>query len=256
MEGDDKAETEPRDMTGRELVVHHRSASMADLPVRITSALVMVAITAGALWLGGWFWVGFVVLIAGLLIWEWNRLMSASDASPLGEITGLFLGVVYICGAALAIVQVRLTYDAFSVAFGFFLPIIAVDVGAYFAGRSIGGPKIAPRLSPSKTWAGLGGGALAASCVTLANELLDIGPAALYPGYDALSLLGAVVAGALIAVIAQAGDFFESWLKRRAGLKDSSGLIPGHGGLLDRLDGFLSVFFVLFVVALGPGLLG
>ena len=87
-------------------------------------------------------------------------------------------------------------------------------------------------------------------------ELADFGPAAGAPGYDAISIGFAVLAGAVIAVLAQTGDFFESWMKRRAGVKDSGALIPGHGGLFDRLDGFLAVFFVLFVIATAGTLLG
>lgn len=229
---------------------------VSDLPLRVVSAIVMIAVSGLALWLGGWVWTGFVVLVAGLVLWEWNALVRAARISPIAEITWLFFGAIYVCGAGLAMIQVRMSFDALGVALGFILPIIAVDVGAYFSGRAIGGPRIAPRLSPSKTWAGLGGGALAASLVTLANELLDHGPSAVSPGYSAMSLVGAVIAGILIAVIAQAGDFFESWMKRRARVKDSSALIPGHGGVFDRVDGFLSVFFLLFVVAVAPGLLG
>jgi len=231
-------------------------AGVSDLPVRLVSAVIMAILAGGALWLGNWFWVGFVVLVGGLVLWEWNRLVHASDASVLGELVWLFFGAIYVSGAALALLTVRVRYDAFSVAVGFMLPIVAVDVGAYFAGRAIGGPKIAPKLSPSKTWAGLGGGAVAAAIVTVTNELLDIGPASLFPGYDALSILGAIVAAVLIAVMAQGGDFFESWMKRRAGMKDSSNLIPGHGGVFDRADGFLAVFFILFLVAFMPGLIG
>ena len=149
----------------------------------------------------------------------------------------------------------RISYSALEVALVFIAPIIAVDVGAYFAGRTIGGPKIAPSISPSKTWAGLGGGAVAASIVALAIELTGFGPAA-SSQFRINGLLLAFAAGTLIAVIAQIGDFFESWMKRRAGVKDSSNLIPGHGGFFDRVDGFLSVFFVLFVVAVAPNLLG
>ena len=129
------------------------------------------------------------------------------------------------------------------------------DIFAYFAGRAIGGPKIAPRISPAKTWAGLGGGATLAGLVGITVEILDFGPAAI-PGYSWISLAAAVIGGILIAVLAQAGDFFESWMKRRAGVKDSGSLIPGHGGLFDRLDGFISVFFVLFVIATATTLLG
>lgn len=255
-------------MADAENRVRDHVAGVSDLPVRLASAIVMLVIAGGALWLGGWLWTGFVALLAGGVLWEWNRLVSRFGASTLAEAVWFFGGVVYIGGAALAMMALRngagflpvngqsLGYAPVEVLIGYILPIIAVDAGAYFAGRAIGGPKIAPRISPSKTWAGLGGGALAAGLVALGNELADFGPAAASPGYDLVSVALALAAGGLIAVIAQAGDFFESWMKRRAGMKDSSNLIPGHGGLFDRLDGFLAVFFVLFVFAVVPTLLG
>ncbi|MEO0590933.1 MAG: phosphatidate cytidylyltransferase, partial [Pseudomonadota bacterium] len=178
----------------------------------------------------------------------------AMKASPLGEVVWLFFGALYVTGAALAMIQVRVNYSAFGVALTYLAPVIAVDVGAYFSGRAIGGPKIAPALSPSKTWAGLAGGAAAASLVFIAvvasGWMPELGENASVTG-----LLLAVLAGVLVAVIAQAGDFFESWMKRRAGVKDSSALIPGHGGVFDRVDGFLAVFFLIFCVNVVPGLL-
>ncbi|WP_086616758.1 phosphatidate cytidylyltransferase [Erythrobacter tepidarius] len=245
-----------------------RKQAVSDLPVRLGSAVVMLVISFGALWLGGWFWTGFVGVLALGVLWEWNRLVRRFAASGLSETLWFFAGVLYIGGAALAMMALRngaqflpvngqsLGYGPLEVLCGYIAPIVAVDVGAYFAGRAIGGPKIAPKISPSKTWAGLGGGALAAGLVGLGNELADFGPASGSPGYDMASLALALVAGLLIAVLAQSGDFFESWMKRRAGVKDSSNLIPGHGGLFDRLDGFLAVFFMLFVIALGLRLLG
>ena len=240
---------------------------VSDLPVRLASAIVMLVVAGGALWLGGWFWTAFVALLAGGVLWEWNKLVGRFGGSALAETAWFFGGVLYIGGAAIAMMAVRngrqilpldakLTgYGPLEVLVGFILPIVAVDVGAYFAGRAIGGPKIAPRISPSKTWAGLGGGAVLAALVAVAVELTDFGPAAV-PGYTTISIGTAVLGGVLIAVLAQAGDFFESWMKRRAGVKDSGALIPGHGGLFDRLDGFLAVFFVLFVIATVPTLLG
>ena len=245
-----------------------RKQAVSDLPVRLGSAVVMLVISAGALWLGGWFWTGFVGALALGVLWEWNRLVGRFGVSAVAETLWFFGGVIYIGGAALAMMALRngaqflpvggqsLGYGPVEVLIGYIAPIIAVDAGAYFAGRAIGGPKIAPRISPSKTWAGLGGGALAAGLVGIGNELADFGPAAGSPGYDMGSLALALLAGLLIAVLAQTGDFFESWMKRRAGVKDSSSLIPGHGGLFDRLDGFLAVFFMLFVIALGLRLLG
>ncbi|MCU0948090.1 MAG: phosphatidate cytidylyltransferase [Porphyrobacter sp.] len=223
-----------------------------ELAVRAASGVVMVALAAGTLWLGGWFWIGFVAILACGVLWEWNRLVSGFGIAPAGEVVWLFAGTIYVTGAALAMIQVRFNFPELVVLAAFIAPIIAVDVGAYFAGRAIGGPKIAPRISPSKTWAGLLGGALAAGLVGAGVEIADIGPGADLPGYSVSALGLALLTGLVIAVLAQGGDFFESWMKRRAGVKDSSRLIPGHGGLFDRLDGFLAVFFVLFVVdALG-----
>ena len=225
----------------------------SELPVRVASALVMVAIAALTLWLGGLVWIGFVLLIAGLVLWEFNRLVRSSGLSALGETLWIFFGAIYVSGAALAMIQVRDNYSAVGVAFIYILPIIAVDVGAYFVGRAVGGPKIAPKLSPSKTWAGLIGGAIGASIVTVGVVISGFLPEQLGPG-TIPAILMAIGAGALIAVIAQSGDFFESWLKRRAGVKDSSNLIPGHGGVFDRVDGFLAV--LVFCVNVLPGLVG
>lgn len=251
-------------MAGAEPRLRRLRSVGADLSVRLASAVVMVAVAGTALWLGGRVWFGFCAVLALGVLWEWNRIVKAFAKGPLSEILWLFGGACYVGGAALAMIMVRSGalaaegggYSAVVVLASFLAPIVAVDVGAYFAGRMIGGPKIAPRISPSKTWAGLGGGAVAASCVAIFNEALDIGPGGAIPGVSGAGVALAVLAGVLIAVVAQAGDFFESWMKRRAGVKDSSGLIPGHGGLFDRLDGFIAVFFVLFVVALLPAYLG
>lgn len=240
--------------------VRDTRAGVSDLPVRFASAIVMLVLAGGALWLGGWFWTAFVVLLAGGVIWEWNKLIERFGLSGVAETLWFFAGVIYVGGAAYAMMAVRngrqvlpldpdfAGYDPIGVLIGFLLPVIAVDVGAYFAGRAIGGPRIAPKISPAKTWAGLAGGALLAGLVGIAAEVIDIGPGALIPGAPTVALVGAVLSGLVIAVLAQAGDFFESWMKRRAGVKDSGALIPGHGGLFDRLDGFISVFFTLFVI--------
>ena len=254
-------------MADGEARVRDPKAGVTDLPVRLASAIVMLVLAGAALWLGGWFWTGFVALVGCGIVWEWNKLIERFGMTGVGETVWFFAGVVYVGGASIAMLAVRngrqvLPLDPMQSGYGpvevllvFLLPIVAVDVGAYFAGRAIGGPKIAPRISPAKTWAGLGGGALLAGLVGIAVELADIGPAAV-PGYTWISIASAVVGGVLIAVIAQAGDFFESWMKRRAGVKDSGSLIPGHGGLFDRLDGFIAVFFVLFVIATASTLLG
>jgi len=115
------------------------------------------------------------------------------------------------------------------VVFWLFCVVWATDTGAYFAGRSIGGPKLIPSISPNKTWAGLLGGMVAAA---IAGGLVG----AINPVLPALALAG--LAG-IVAVVSQAGDFTESALKRAFGVKDASQIIPGHGGVLDRLDGLL-----------------
>jgi phosphatidate cytidylyltransferase len=116
----------------------------------------------------------------------------------------------------------------------------ATDIFAYFAGRSIGGPKLAPRISPNKTWAGLAGGVIGAAVVGgLVAHLFGLGSPFLY-------------VGGVMALCAQAGDLYESWVKRRAGVKDSGTLLPGHGGVLDRLDGLLPVAVAtLLILAAG-----
>ena len=143
-----------------------------------------------------------------------------------------FGGLLYIGAAAGGLLFLR-EIEAIPVLMAFVGIVVATDTGAYFSGRAIGGPKIAPSISPSKTWAGLGGGMLAAAVFLTAF--------AIYGGqYRGWFPLG----GAALAVVAQAGDFFESWMKRRAGVKDSGKLIPGHGGLYDRLDGLLPVIIL------------
>ena len=250
-------------MVGAKVRKQGSKARVADLPVRLGSAVVMLVISGGALWLGGWVWAGFVGMMAFGVLWEWNRLVSRFGASTVAETLWFLGGVIYIGGAAFMMVAARnglqdffprspyIGYPPLAMFVQFLLPVIAVDVGAYFAGRAIGGPKIAPKISPSKTWAGLGGGALAAGLLGVAVQVINNGSAASLAGI-ALAMLG----GLLTAVVAQSGDFFESWMKRRAGLKDSGNLIPGHGGLFDRLDGFLAVFFMLFVIATSMRLLG
>ena len=208
----------------------------SDLGVRAASALAMVIVAGAALWLGGAVWSVFVLAIAAGVMWEWARLVLRITQVAAVRVVWLVVGVAYITLACRTLVAMRqLEPDGLVGTLVILLAVIAVDVGAYCAGRTIGGPKIAPRISPSKTWAGLGGGIVGA---TLVVALYARGP-----------LLGtALIAGPVIAVIAQAGDFFESWMKRRAGVKDSSGLLPGHGGLFDRVDGLLAVLFVAGIV--------
>lgn len=147
---------------------------------------------------------------------------------------GLPSGVFYIGLAGLSLVWLYGRDDGREAVLWLLCSVVATDIGAYFAGRLIGGPKLLPAISPKKTWAGLFGGMVASAAVGAALALYFQGDAILSGGI-----------GAGLAIVAQAGDFLESWLKRRAGVKDSGHLIPGHGGFLDRLDGFLAATPVL-----------
>ena len=206
-------------------------AKESDLGVRVASAVVMMAIAGTALWLGGFWWKAFAVLIGLVCFGEFTRLVMAITNTAISTALGLIGGAIYIGLAVFGLTQMPI-----QVVLGIVAVVIATDTGAYFSGRAIGGPKIAPSISPSKTWAGLIGGMTAAGLVSFAFFYSNVGD-------GAFSLMGAValLIGAMLAVVAQTGDFFESWLKRRAGVKDSSNLIPGHGGVFDRFDGLLPV---------------
>ena len=218
----------------------------SDLPVRAASAVVMIAVAGTALWLGGWVWTAFVALVALGVLWEWTRLvMSFANRLPT-RAAWLLAGLTYVGLAAVVLAFLPITTEGATALAVMVLGVIATDVGAYFVGRTLGGPKIAPRVSPSKTWSGLVGGIVAAVLVVflvLARQIATL---------DESLIFGSIFAGASIAVLAQSGDFFESWMKRRAGVKDSSYLIPGHGGLFDRLDGLLAVAFCLGLLFIVP----
>lgn len=207
----------------------------SDLAVRTLSAIVMIAVTGTALWLGGWVWTAFVGAVGVGVLWEWSRLAFAFERRPLGRGTWLAGGLAYVGVACLTLLVLRSPFFGIRPVLAVVGTVIAVDVCAYFAGRTLGGPKIAPAISPSKTWAGLAGGALGATV-------------ALWIALD--GAWGRAAAGPVVAIVAQAGDFFESWMKRRAGVKDSSNLIPGHGGLFDRVDGLMAVLFAVGIAGI------
>ncbi len=220
----------------------------SDLKVRVGSALVMVSVAGAALWLGGWVWTVFAALAALGVLWEWQGLVARFCPSSFKRAAWLVAGIAYI-GIAAGLIAVLGNNNVIgsSQFGGLVLPllgaVVATDVFAYFAGRTFGGPKIAPSISPSKTWSGLIGGIAGASLLAyfaMGGFLLD----SMNPVFESIGI------GAAIAITAQSGDFFESWMKRRAGVKDSGKLIPGHGGLFDRLDGLLAVSFVIGVYIL------
>jgi phosphatidate cytidylyltransferase len=225
--------------------VELKTEKKSDLGVRVVSAIGMLALAGICLWAGGLVWAIFVMVIAVGLLWEWRRLVAAFEPRLLKLALWNVGGIVYIGFAAAMLLYLRNDFFGTGPLLCVLSMVIATDVGAYFAGRAIGGPKIAPAISPSKTWAGLVGGMVGASLAYAAFGRIS-GDFAGMGQPHALDL--SLGTGALTAVVAQAGDFFESWMKRKAGVKDSGRLLPGHGGLFDRVDGLLAVLFVLGVL--------
>ncbi len=209
---------------------------MSELTKRMISALLLAAVLLGDLWLGSWWYLALLLIGGVLVLREFVRLVWKMTSVTGLRILWVVFGVIYVTLAVHGLWQVRaLPAAGLLMAAWLFLVVWATDVGAYVFGRTIGGPKIAPAISPSKTWAGLLGGAV---FVMLTMYIM-----AMIEGLGRQSLAFALY-GIPLAVMAQAGDFFESWMKRRAGVKDSGTLIPGHGGLFDRVDGLLPVAIV------------
>jgi phosphatidate cytidylyltransferase len=217
------------------------SGALSSLQLRILSAAVMLPVAVGAAWIGGIVFNGLIVLAGVAMLWEWWRFPRQATTQPAGWTRGplwMLPGLIYVIAPCAALIWLRQTPEiGRHVVFWLFGAVWATDTGAYFAGRAIGGPKLIPRISPNKTWAGLLGGMVSAG---IAGGLV----ASLDPAMPALTL---AALAALVAVVAQAGDFMESAVKRYFGAKDSSQLIPGHGGVLDRLDGLM--FAAPFIAA-------
>jgi phosphatidate cytidylyltransferase len=248
----------------------------SEFATRVVAGVAMIAVAVAALYLGGRpFWL-LATAAALLMMTEWAALMRlprmrttiavlltavvmllagsafglfnfvVSSAHTAWEVAGwavggaailaiagrsvrLGAGLVYVAWPAIALLFLREQAQGLGLALWTLVVVWSTDIGAYFAGRGIGGPRLSPAISPNKTWAGLCGGTVAA----------------LAAGYAVATLLSLpeqlLWLGAPMAVLAQIGDLFESWLKRRAGVKDSGRILPGHGGVLDRLDGLVPV---------------
>ena len=254
-----------------------------DLRTRALSAALLAPAALACLWVGGWWWAALVALAAAGLAVEWVHLCGGRLASPagatvplavlaagaaallgcgplglglvasgfllawvLGHRVSLAAGIPYLGLAMVALAWLRGDGETGRNNVLFLLLVVwASDIGAYAAGRLVGGAKLAPRISPSKTWAGAIGGLAAAMAVGAAAAL------ALHGG--SVPHILPVAAG--IGVAAQLGDLLESAVKRHYGVKDSGRLIPGHGGLLDRLDGVLvaALAAAALAVVMGPG---
>lgn len=264
------------------------SAKWADLGIRALSAIILIPAVLADVWAGGiWFHL-FVALIGILMAQEWVTIVHRQsslqfalhaagamcgallplDVGLAGALIAIailtllsalvawreqpggpawrYLGLPYVSLPPIALVVLRddASYGTAAILLVMMMVWFA-DTMAYFAGRIIGGPKLAPRLSPKKTWAGLGG-AMAGSAVAA----LALGWALNLP---ALGLL--VLVAALLAIVEQGGDLFKSAMKRHYGVKDSGNLIPGHGGVIDRVDGLVAVAMAAALIgALRAGL--
>jgi len=239
---------------------------------RIVSALILIPLALAGVFLGAPYLDGLVALFALAMAWEWvrvchgGRVGAAGVAVLLAAAAGVIayrfaalpaalailvagavvaalvaeagarfwhgLGAIYVGLPCLAMLWIRGdTQPGLNTLLWTLVLVWSVDTGAYLAGRTIGGPRLAPSISPKKTWAGLGGGLLAAALVGALG--------AAWLGLQSWWPLAAIAAA--LAVVEQGGDLAESAFKRRFGVKDSSNLIPGHGGVLDRVDGLLTV---------------
>lgn len=240
-----------------------------NLLMRIAAALVLAPLAIGAAYAGGWYWTALVTLGAIGLFIEWLAVTCTTRNVPvmvagavalaltapflaMGNVNAALVvlalgliaiafratgprlwaaaGFLYAAAAQVASVLVRLDQaKGLSALILVMLVVWATDIGGYFAGRAIGGPKLWPQVSPKKTWAGAIGGFVASLLVAIGFSASDLG-----------KTLPLMILAAMLSVAAQLGDLFESAIKRRFGVKDSSHIIPGHGGVMDRLDGFVA----------------
>ncbi|MDZ7925733.1 MAG: phosphatidate cytidylyltransferase [Agrobacterium sp.] len=253
-----------------------------ELRLRIISAIVMAAVILAATWYGGILFRIVAGLLAILIYYEWATITRMSETNPTGNAWGWFAvaviagntifgepsldlpllsgftltaalfpvlrgknwwlvgGIVYAGLSGISLAAIRGDELTGFVAILFIFAVVwSTDILAYFVGRAIGGPKLAPAISPGKTWSGAIGGAVAA--------LIGGGAVSLaYHGRISLLLLGLAL---ILSVFSQIGDLFESFVKRRFQVKDSSHLIPGHGGFMDRVDGLVFACFTVFLIA-------
>jgi phosphatidate cytidylyltransferase len=248
-----------------------------NLLMRVAAALVLAPLAIAVAYAGGWLWTALVTVAAIGLFIEWLTVIGARtpfvmaagvvtllgagcvEVGRTGAIYVFILAALGIVGAALLAPHRRgwtalgscyafaaLIASAavrFDQAWGFaalmfvLLVVWATDIGGYFAGRGFGGPKLWPRVSPKKTWAGALGGFAASLLIAAGFAAFGLGKA------GPLLLLSAI-----LSIASQLGDLFESAVKRRFGVKDSSHVIPGHGGLMDRLDGFVAAIVLAAIL--------
>jgi phosphatidate cytidylyltransferase len=255
-----------------------------NLALRIVSSAVLAPVALAAAYFGGTLFVLFWMAAALCVIWEWDTLVCAHEKNPV-----LTIGAVAVAGAGLLLMLGR-TLSVFALialgmmgaatlasralrgwcvagvlyagvllvcpvllrrdpVFGFqallflFIVVWLTDVVAYFAGRALGGPKLMPRVSPKKTWSGALGGAAGGT----------LGAIAVGMHYEFPNLAAVALVAIFLSIASQAGDLLESWIKRRFDAKDASSLIPGHGGVMDRLDGFVAAALLAMLIGVSRG---
>jgi phosphatidate cytidylyltransferase len=225
-------------------------AKKPTLLTRVISSLVLAPLTLFAILKGGYLFIGLVLLAVAISYYEWVRL---ANVSPQRYRT-VFIGAFYLAFCFVAYVFLRFDFRQGGwLASSLVLAIWASDTGAYFTGKTIGGPKLAPTISPNKTWAGFGGAMF--FCGLMLAVLTAWG--AHLPGpmklagltIDTKRVAILFMTGCILGAVGQAGDLFISWFKRRAHLKDTGALIPGHGGILDRIDALLLACPVFYTIA-------
>ncbi|WP_068082846.1 phosphatidate cytidylyltransferase [Polycladidibacter stylochi] len=259
-------------------------AANPDLLTRTFSALILIPIALLLLWLGGHYFLALALATCMLMFWEWVKIVGSRRRGASGLagflllagiggllLSGLYIyallavvigvisvyaaggfsksarwvgeGFLYASLSLIAIYSLRLGENGFWAVFFLLVVVWVTDVGAYICGRSIGGAKLWPAVSPGKTWSGAIGGLLLA---VLAGVLM-----ARFAGSQNYAYVIGITF--ILSVSSQLGDLFESALKRRFGVKDSSALIPGHGGVLDRMDGLVFACVVAYIIALMIG---
>lgn len=225
------------------------------LALRVVSGLMLAPMVLFAVVYGEWPFAVILTLALGLAVFEWLQMSRLVQYPILNFIPGL----VYIIVCFAALVQLRIAFvDGAGLTLALILSVWASDIGAYFTGKAIGGPKLAPAISPNKTWAGLIGG-IAASTAVFTAYILCIGPwLSAVTGWNVSAaqttpLFVVVLLGASITLSGQAGDLLVSMEKRKVGIKDTGNLIPGHGGILDRIDAMMlaTLVFLVCVKTLG-----
>lgn len=215
----------------------------SNLTLRWISSLILAPTVVAITYFGGWPFVVLWTLAACIVLWEWSRL--AKGASSLATYVGwMVAGLLYAAVLALAPAILRGDPALGFVAIVFLFAVVwATDVFAYFAGRALGGPKLMPAVSPKKTWSGaLGGtlGAVAAGLIVLKVAGVQI-------------TLAVAAVALVLSVVSQLGDLLESAVKRHFNAKDASQILPGHGGVMDRLDGFLTAVLAAALLGLLRG---